>query len=199
MSPRPLPYEPLTPARWFELETLFGPSGACAGCWCMFWRLTGAEFAKASGAPNRRAFRSLVRRGRVPGFLGYWRGEAVAWCSVAPRSEFPRLDRSPILKPVDDRPVWSIVCLFIDRRHRKRGLSARMLATAARYARREGAQLLEGYPVEARRRTADAFVYTGLASSFLAAGFHEVARRAPTRPIMRLELTRAAGGSRGST
>ena len=42
------------------------------------------------------------------------------------------------MKPVDDLPVWSIVCFFVDRDTRGRGLAARMLDAAIQFARAEG-------------------------------------------------------------
>lgn len=181
-----LKFQSLTEERWKDFEHLFGKRGACGGCWCMWWRLRAKEFESGKGESNRRAMRRLVRSGRVPGILAYLNGEPVGWCSVAPRAEYVRLERSRILRPVDDRPVWSIVCLFIARAHRKAGISVKLIEAAARFARKQGAGIVEGYAVEpAKGRTADAFAYHGPASAYRSAGFVEVARRSETRPIMR--------------
>jgi len=181
-----LAVRPLTAERWEDFETLFGPRGACGGCWCMWWRETHAEFERLKGEGNRREMRRIVFSGEVPGIIGYIDGAPAAWCSVAPRERFPRLERSRVLKRIDDEPVWSVVCFFIAKRHRKTGLSRRMLEAAVRYAAGRGAEIVEGYPVEpANGSTADVFAYTGLASVFRAAGFTESARRSETRPIMR--------------
>ena len=181
-----LDFVPLTIDRWGDFEKLFGENGACGGCWCMWWRLTAKEFQARKGSGNRRAMKRIVRSGRVPGILACVGGEAVGWCSVAPREEFPRLARSRTLRPVDDKKVWSIVCLFIDRQYRNAGLSAELLKGAAEFARRSGAEIVEGYGVEPRKgRTADVFMYHGPASSYRRAGFVEIARRSETRPIMR--------------
>jgi GNAT superfamily N-acetyltransferase len=190
-----LRFAPLTAGRWRDVEALFGPRGACAGCWCMWWRLPRAAWRRGKGAGNRRAFKRLVTGGHVPGVLAYAGREPVGWCAIAPRAQYPGLARSRILKPVDDRPVWSITCLFVARPWRGRGISTRLLEAAARLARRRGARIVEGYPTEAGpQRTADAFVFTGLASAFERAGFVEVLRRSRTRPIMRRQV-RGAGDS----
>jgi len=76
---------PLTAQRWPDLEKLFGPRGACAGCWCMYWRLPAREYRSSSGEGNRKAFRRIVKDGAVPGLLAYERGEPVGWCAVEPR------------------------------------------------------------------------------------------------------------------
>lgn len=182
-----LSFAPLTIDRWGDFEELFGPRGACGGCWCMHWRLTRSEYERDKGENNRRAMKKLVESGEVPGIIAYEGGEPVAWCSVAPRESFTRLGRSRILKPVDDKPVWSIVCFFIAKRARKSGISLAILNEAVRYAGGRGAGIVEGYPVEPKKgMTADVFAYTGLASVFRRAGFEEVARRSETRPIMRI-------------
>jgi GNAT superfamily N-acetyltransferase len=177
---------PLTIERWPDLEALFGQRGACGGCWCMLWRLTRSEFERRKGAGNRRDFKTIVESGAAPGLLGYAGAQPVAWCAVAPRERYPALERSRILKPVDEQPVWSVTCLFVARPFRRRGLTVRMLQAAADHAGQRGGRIVEGYPVEPK--TGDmpaAFAWTGIASAFRQAGFVEVLRRSPTRPIMR--------------
>jgi GNAT superfamily N-acetyltransferase len=177
---------PLTPERWGDFEALFGPRGACGGCWCMTPRLSSAQYERQKGAGNRRAMQRLVSSGTVPGVLGYLGKTAVAWCAIEPRASFPRLGRSRVLKPVDDLPVWSIACFFVHKDWRGRGLSVALIDGAVRHARRCGAKIVEAYPVEPEKHPMPAvFAYTGLASAFRRAGFAEVARRSPTRPIMR--------------
>ena len=189
-SSRPaLQFHPLTPERWKDLETLFGERGACGGCWCMWWKLPRADFEKGKGDGNKRALKKIVRSGRVPGLLAYAGKEPVGWCALEPRANYPRFERSRVLKPVDDQPVWSVVCFFIARPYRGRGIAGRLLAAAVDYAKKQGARVVEGYPVEARKgRLPDPFVYMGLPSTFQKAGFVEVARRSATRPIMRCRL-----------
>lgn len=189
-------FHPATADRWADVVKVFGPRGACAGCWCMWPRLPSAEYRRGSGAPNRRRLERLVRGGEPPGLLAYADGEPVGWCALAPRSDYPRLETSRVMAPVDDRPVWSVVCFFVLKEWRGRGLSVRLLREAARYAASRGARILEGYPTAARSRQSAAFVWTGLASAFEAAGFREVARRSPSRPIMRRTLRRPAGTAR---
>jgi GNAT superfamily N-acetyltransferase len=152
----------------------------------MWWRLPRAEYDRRKGEGNRRALRKVVGAGGIPGILAYAGGEPVGWCSVAPREDFPVLDRSRTLKRVDERPVWSVVCLFVARPFRRRGVSVGLLQAAADHVRRQGGELVEGYPVEPRSGALpDAFAWTGLAQAFREAGFEEVARRSPSRPIMR--------------
>jgi GNAT superfamily N-acetyltransferase len=153
----------------------------------MYWRQRQGEYERHKGEGNRRRLRALVKRGAVPGILAYLGGTPVGWCAVAPRADYPRLARSRVLAPVDDAPVWSVVCFFVDRGHRRAGMTTALLRAAAAHVRRLGGRILEGYPIEPRRGDVPApFAFTGLAAAFRKAGFREAARRSDTRPIMRL-------------
>lgn len=186
-------FHPLVVERWPDLEKLFGPRGACGGCWCMYWRLPRREYEAIRGEGARVALKGLVDSGAAPGILAYADGEPIGWCALAPREAYPVLERSRILKRVDNQPVWSIVCFFVARRWRRKGLTVRLLQAALEFARERGAMIIEGYPVEPKEQRPDAFVYTGLASAFRKAGFVQVARRSETRPIMRWEAGSAKG------
>lgn len=194
IEPRMAPHKaltirPLTPSRWKDLELLFGQRGACGGCWCMWWRLKRSQFVAQKGEGNRRAFRRIVESGEVPGLLAYLDRRPIAWCALSPREELPVLERSRILQPVDDQPTWSVVCFFVSKPFRRQGITTELLKAAVDYARKRGARIVEGYPVETRTgRLPDPFVYTGLPSAFQKAGFVEALRRSPTRPIMRYAI-----------
>lgn len=184
-----LQFYPLTPERWPDFETLFGERGACGGCWCMWMRLPRSEFEKQKGDGNKQAMRALVAADTVPGILAYRHEQPVGWCSVAPREQFSYLARSRILKPIDERPVWSIVCFFIDKKYRRQGLTVQLLHAAIDHVRKQGGEILEGYPVEPKKsKMPDVFVWTGLSAAFKKAGFVECLRRSETRPIMRYYL-----------
>ena len=134
--------------------------------------------------------KAIVDSGEVPGILAYYDTEAIGWCAIAPRSTYSALARSRILKPIDDRVCWSVACLFIDKSFRKKGVSTQLLRAAVGYAREQGADLVEGYPVEPKpgKTIPPAFAWTGIPSAFTHVGFREVARRSPTRPVMRMDL-----------
>lgn len=189
-----LEVRPLTPDRWEDLVRLFGfDRGAYSGCWCMWWRQTAKEYDRDRGAPNREAMRAIVAAGREPGLLAYREGDPVGWVSVAPRDEFGRLDRSRILGRADEEEVWSLVCFYIDRRHRRSGVGKALLEGAVRHAGRRGARWVEAYPVDVEATTAkkaSAELFTGTLSMFEEAGFEEVARRSPARPILRARAAR---------
>jgi GNAT superfamily N-acetyltransferase len=181
-----LEFHPLTFDRWKDLENLFGERGACGGCWCMWWRLTRSQFEKQKGSKNKAGLKKIVRSGRVPGILAYAKDRPIAWCSVGPRETYPALERSRTLKRIDDKPVWSVVCLFVAKPFRDQGVSVKIIKAAVNYAKKNGAKIVEGYPKDPKRgRWPDAFVWTGHVSAFRKAGFVEAQRASPARPIMR--------------
>lgn len=184
-------HKPLTAARWKDIEKLFGPRGASAGCWCMWWRREkGERWEDNQGDPNKRRFRSLVRRGRVSGVLAYVGGEAVGWCQYGPRLDFPALERARTLACDDPERVWSINCLFIARGYRRQGIAEGLIAAAIERMRSEGAEIAEAYPVKVKRgkEIPEAFAYTGLVPSFRRLGFRAVGTRSASRQRMRLAL-----------
>jgi GNAT superfamily N-acetyltransferase len=189
---------PLTPERWRDFTALFGPRGACAGCWCTWARLTHAEFRAATPERRRAHIRRVVTAGVPPGLLAYDGDRAVGWVALAPRATYRRFESSRVLAPVDATPVWSVPCFFVASTHRRRGLTVALLKAACAFAARHGARIVEGYPVDTHgKRQAAAFVWTGLPGAFEAAGFREVARRSPTRPIMRRTVRARKAVTRG--
>jgi GNAT superfamily N-acetyltransferase len=176
---------PVTKDSWSDLAQVFDRP-VVRTCFCMFYRQTGA--GTGAGRENRQAMHALVDRGAVPGLIGYEDGVPVAWVSLGPREDYPKLRRSPIMKAFDDRPVWSIVCFFVAPEARRRGLSSRMLQAAEDYARSRGARLLEAYPVDKTGRSDPDVMFFGALSMYDRAGFEEIARRRPTRPVVRKAL-----------
>jgi GNAT superfamily N-acetyltransferase len=182
---------PLTPETWADLETLFDlPGGSIVrGCWCMYYRRSGkVSVSGAAGVENKRQLCELVESGVVPGLVGYVDGAAAGWISLGPREDYAKLRRSRIMKPVDDEDVWSIVCTYVAKGHRGRGVQHRLLSAAIDYARGQGVGLLEAYPVDKPERSHDDFMFFGSRSLYERAGFTEGVRRSPTRVVMRHEL-----------
>jgi GNAT superfamily N-acetyltransferase len=183
----PLTIRPLTPELWPALEDLFGPNGACNGCWCMYGRI-GPDYRRRAGKANKADFNAIVTRGPPPGLIAFSGGLAVGWCQVTPRDAVPWLDRTWRLKRVDDLPVWSISCLYVRKGWRRQGITSALIAAALAAAKRAKAPALEAYPFDAT--VSPSASGSGYASTFLRAGFREVARRSPARPIMRCDIKR---------
>lgn len=184
----PLSFQPLTLERFMDFEQLFGLHGACGGCWCMFWKLRGRAFDENTGESARQMQKSIVESGITPGLLAYKDGQPVGWIAVEPRSAYPRLAHSRVLKPVDGKVVWSVTCFFVDRKFRKQGVTIGLLKAAIEYVRSKRGRIVEGYPTEALEKKPDVFMYTGTMSAFKKVGFKEVARNSTSRPIVRFVI-----------
>jgi GNAT superfamily N-acetyltransferase len=194
-------FRPLTPDRLPDLAGLFEQGGDPKWCWCAYFRVRGISFSRGSKTRHRallaRAAKDGAEEGRAPGLVAYADGEAVGWVSVGPREDYERLAHSKVLAPIDDKPVWSIVCFVVGRRFRGQGMANALLAAAIDYARDHGATMLEAYPVEleAGERIGAGEVYKGTLSMFERAGFKVVERRqwnstTPVRPIVRKAIRR---------
>jgi len=151
----------------------------------MFWKLRGKEYEEARGLETRQMHKSIVDSGVFTGLLAYLHGDVVGWIAVEPRDAYPRLAHSRTLKPVDEQPVWSVTCFFVAKKFRRQGITVELLRAAVEHVSKQGGKIVEGYPVDAQKDMPAPFIYTGTASAFEQAGFHEVARRTPTRPIFR--------------
>jgi GNAT superfamily N-acetyltransferase len=182
---------PLTHDLWPALEDLFGKGGASNGCWCMYWRI-GSEYHKRDREKNRRAFHKIVKHGPPPGLLAFDGERAVGWCQLTPRDDLPWLNRARPFQRVDDVPAWSISCFYVRRGYRRQGIMSALIKAAVKAAKRANAPALEAYPVDTVRPESTSNVFTGTASTFARAGFKSVARRMPSRPIMRHDLKEIA-------
>ncbi len=188
-----LDVQPLTPQRWNDLVALFESRGCsiARGCWCMFYRESGRTIVAPGQSvrdARKRAMKRLVNRGVVTGLIGYFDGRPVGWVSLGPREQYAKLARSPVMRPVDDKRVWSIVCFVVASDMRHQGVAAAMLQGALAWARENGVTLVEAYPIDKATRSVDDWMWHGAKSMYDKSGFVEVARRKPTRPIVRKRL-----------
>jgi GNAT superfamily N-acetyltransferase len=180
---------PLTPDRWRDLAALFETSSTTRACWCTWFRQTTADYRANAGDKNRRAFQRVVRTAEAPpGVLAYIDGKPAGWCAIAPREDYTRLARSKTLKPIDDKPVWSVTCSFIGSHARQRGVAHALLRAAVDLASKHGAKIVEAYPLVPGRKLRSDESYVGVTPLFEKAGFIEVARPSPGRAIMRYTI-----------
>jgi GNAT superfamily N-acetyltransferase len=187
-----LKIRPLTPDLWPALEDLFGKPGASNGCWCMYWRIGGA-YRDGRREKNKEALRRIVKRGSPPGLVALDGDVAVGWCQLTPRDALPWLDRMWWFQRVDDLPVWSVSCFFVRRGYRRQGVMTQLVFAALKTAKRARVAALEAYPVDTSAPKSSSNIFVGTASTFVHAGFKEVARRASARPIMRHDLKAIVG------
>lgn len=176
---------------WPIIEELFGPRGACGGCWCMAWRSEerGQSYRAQLGEPNRKAFRKLVESGAAHGALAFDGDTPVGWCSVGPRSTFPKLQRSRVLQTEWDEHTWSITCFYIRSKYRGHGVGTRLGREATRVAARHGAKIVEAYPAvpyDESKPMPAAFAWTGVPALFERLRFTKLPRTG--RPIYRRKV-----------
>jgi GNAT superfamily N-acetyltransferase len=182
-----LTFEPLNQKNWDKFVHLFGKNGACGNCWCMYYRLPKAEYqiGKAEEG-NKRAMQEIVMAGQPAGMLGLYDDQAIAWCAFAPREDFIKLENSRVHKRIDDKPVWSIPCFFIDKNFRRHGVSTALLKGVINYARKTGIKVIEAYPtIPTKESLPDSFAWIGLYKSFERAGFEIVDRTSKNQPMVR--------------
>lgn len=183
-------------APWHDVQTVFGTRGDPSTCWCQYFKMGNAEWKNASRATCEPLLQQQVRElDPAPGVIAYLEGEPVGWCAIEPRPNYSRLDRMRVLKGSPEKPddptVWAVTCFVVRVGFRKRGIGGALLAGAIDHARRGGARVVEGYPVDPSQRThvSSAELYHGTVSQFEAHGFREVSRPTPDRAVMQLTLT----------
>jgi ribosomal protein S18 acetylase RimI-like enzyme len=185
---------PLTAARLDDLASLFDQGGDPKWCWCAYYRVRGRTWSNSTPADNRALLGELADRALAPGLVAFSDAGVVGWVSLGPREDYQRLAYSKVLGPIDDRPVWSIVCFVVGRQSRGQGIAGALLDAAIDHARASGATTLEAYPTDTDGgRVPSANLFKGTLSMFVRAGFTVVARRqanvtSAPRPIVRLEL-----------
>lgn len=178
--------KPLTPETWHDFEDLFGKNGACAGCWCMYFRGNRKEWEKDRGEGNHLRLKEIVDAGTPTGLLAYVGEIVVGWCAVAPRSDYEALERSRYYKAIDDRLVWSITCFFTRKGYRRKGITRFLINSAIEYGRSQKIDALEAYPIVPKKAIVpDVYAYTGFYQVFLDSGFTVAARRNEFNPILR--------------
>ena len=185
--------QPVTSDRFEDFADVINPNRRATHCWCLSHRLRVKDIEELGGGNRETAMRALCERAHPPGVVTYLDGVPVGWCNIGPRSEIPRLVHSSLIRPVDDVPVWSIVCVVVRSGHRKRGVTGHLLEGAIEYARSEGAPAVEAHPVDPPGRMDTTMAFVGTRSMFQRAGFRvigttdAVAGKLP-RLIMRRDL-----------
>ena len=189
---------PLTPDRFEDFADVVNRSRRVDHCWCLSHRLSAAEIEQLGRGSREQAVRRLCEREHPPGVVTYCDGEPVAWCNIGPRTEITRLVRSRVIRPVDDVPVWSIVCVVVRPGRRRQGVTGELLTGAVEYARSHGAPAVEAYPVDPQGRMDLTMAFVGTRTMFERAGFAQIGTTGATagglpRLVMRRDLSREGG------
>jgi len=182
-----LTFQPVTKENWGKFVQLFGERGACGNCWCMWPRLRKRDFDEGKAYDgNKTAMKELVWSGKPTGILAFYEDQPIAWCAFAPREDFLKLENSRVHKRIDNQPVWSIPCFFVDKNYRRLGVSVEILKAVIKYAEKKKIKIIEAYPtIPTKEKLPDAFAWIGLYGSFEQAGFKIADRTSKSRPMVR--------------
>jgi GNAT superfamily N-acetyltransferase len=186
-------YKEAVPELWPDFERLFGTNGACGGCWCQHWRVPkgGKTWELIKGSPAKQAMKELFTSGEITGLLAFKNRVPVGWCSFGPRIGFPRTETVKAYRRDDIDNVWSINCFFIDKNHRNKGLSRKILKATLRFLKKRKVKRVEAYPVtETRdgRKLPPAFSWTGPLKIFKDEGFEIIQQLSISKPLVRKKL-----------
>lgn len=184
---------PLTPDRFDDFADVINRSRRANHCWCLSHRLRPAEITELGDGNREQAMRTLSERDHPPGVVTYRDGVPVGWCNIGPRTEITRLASSRLIRPIDDLPVWSIVCVIVRPGHRRQGVTAALIEGAVAYARSHGAPAVEAHPVDPPGRMDLTMAFVGTKAMFDRAGFTVVGTtdavaNGMTRLVMRRDL-----------
>jgi GNAT superfamily N-acetyltransferase len=146
----------------------------------MAWRMTSIEL-KQNNSKSRKEYIKQRISGHIPvGLLVYKDEVPIAWCSIAPRETYQRLGGDE-----SKENVWSLVCFFIKKEFRDQGLVKMLISEAKKYAKKNGAQFLEAYPV---LPDSPSYRFMGFVPTFEQTGFKFVKKAGTRRHVMICEL-----------
>ncbi len=182
---------PATKDRWPDLVDLFGKRGVAARCWCQ-WDIR----ADSYNTPEAREdLRDQMGRPVPPGVLAYADGLAVGWLRICPLADFTRILASRGLAKLAAGPdqlagTWLASCFVVRVGHRRQGVASALLRGGIEVARERGARRVIGRPVDlaVKGKASSNDLYVGALTTFLKAGFREIGRLTPQRPLVELLL-----------
>ena len=165
---------PVTPDRFEDFADVINPNRRDTHCWCLSHRLKAPQIQELGGGSREQAARALCEREHPPGVVTYLDGTPVGWCSISPLADIPRLQSSSLIRPVDDVPVWSIICVVVRSGHRKKGVTHQLIKGAVAYAASQGAPAVEAHPVDPKGRMDLTMAFVGTRAMFEKAGFEVI-------------------------
>ena len=138
---------PLGPDTWDAFAGLAERhNGVWGGCWCTWFHTMSAEKERTPES-NRALKEQRVRDGLAHAALVMDGDEAIAWCEYGPPEELPNIHhRKEYLESLDHEPDYRITCIFVDRRYRRKGVTATALQGALDLIGEAGGGTVEGYP-----------------------------------------------------
>ncbi len=173
-------YAPVDKSNWIDLENFFESKGAPHSCWCMVWRNMKEGGDRSNKTDKKDALKEYVAQDLPIGLLCYDGSEPIAWCSIAPRESYRELSGDNTIKG-----VWSLVCFYIKKEYRQKGITEELIAQAIEYAKNNGAKYLEAYPVDP---DSPSYRFMGFKPTFDKLGFDFKHKAGQRRYVMTMEL-----------
>ena len=161
-------------------------NGVWGGCWCTWFHTMHDE--KTFDADDNRALKErLVHEGRAHAALVFDGDEAVAWCQFGSPQELPNMKhRKEYEAELDSLPDYRLTCFFVDKRYRRRGVSALALQGALDLIAKAGGGVVEAYPQDTGgKKISASFLYSVTRSLFEQAGFSYVRPKGKNHTVMR--------------
>jgi GNAT superfamily N-acetyltransferase len=183
---------PLTPETWPAFDDLvIRHNGIFGGCYCIWFHPDGPERGQGREG-NRQLKKSYVEKGEAHAALVFDGDEAVAWAEYGTPAELPSLHH---LKQYDAEkvadPDWRITCVFVDRRHRRKGLTELAVRGALDLIAEAGGGVVESYPhdlTEQTKKMSSSFLYNGTRRLYERLGFTYVRPKGLKNCVMALEV-----------
>lgn len=165
-------------------------NGVFGGCWCTWFHRPAGDAPGVEGLgegfdSNRRIKERLVREGRSRAALVFDGDEVVGWCQFGTPAELPNIyHRKQYLEEVEQLPDFRLTCIFVDKRYRRRGVSAIALQGALDLIAAAGGGVVEGYPHDTEGKKISV-LYNGTRSLYERAGFTYVRPKGKRNCVMR--------------
>lgn len=181
--------KPLGPDTWDAFARMVERhNGVFGGCWCTWFHTMAAEKTHTAEG-NRTLKEQLVRTGRAHAALVLDGDEAVAWCQYGPPAELPNIyHRKEYDETTQTPPDYRITCIFVDKRHRRAGLTEVALRGALDLIAQAGGGVVEGYPHDTDGKKVSV-LYDGTRSVFERAGFTYDRPKGQKNCVMRKVVT----------
>ena len=144
-------------------------NGVYGGCWCIAYH---SEYQRGISDP-RTLKEALVRSGRAHAALVFDKeGLAQGWCQYGSPDELGLKHHREYAKNPPPRARWRITCIFVDKRHRGRGVARAGLEGALAQIAAEGGGLVEAISeVTAGRQAHGRFLFSATVELFEQYGF----------------------------
>jgi GNAT superfamily N-acetyltransferase len=183
---------PLEPGTWDGFAGMVERhNGVFGGCWCTWFHTMSGEKERTYEG-NRSLKRRLVDEGRAHAALVYDEDDVVAWCQYGSPDELPNIyHRKQYDEETDLQPDYRITCIFVDKRHRRQGLSSVALHGALALIAARGGGVVEGYPHDTGG-TRKSVLYDGTRTLFERAGFEFVRSKGAGNCVMRCTVPGSA-------